>query len=425
MPSSFTTNKGYELMATGEQNNVWGIHLNTIISTLDLNMGGNLIVPVSSSNVTLSAAQAENVFFSVTGTLTSNVAVIFPAVGGFYVVKNGTSGAFTVTAKTPSGTGVVVPQGSTIWVYSDGTNVYSCQNALVGGAIVGGTIDNAIIGSITPAAATVTNLTVTGTATGVPTVPTGALLPFAGVNAPSGFLLAQGQAVSRTTYATLFNVVASATTGTTNGTTLVSSVASTAGFQIGFYVSGPNITAGTTIAGFTVNSITLSIAATGSAVGQAITVSPYPLGDGSTTFNLPDLQGRQVLGAGAGSGLTTRILGAKVGSETVTISQAMLPNVNFSGTCSGTTGNDSPAHTHNFLASGGTVGGLFDNSNSGSATYQTAGGTRLIISPSATQGPNTNHTHSISGTASVASGGSGTAAPVVDPTLVLNYIIKT
>lgn len=38
-------------------------------------------------------------------------------------------------------------------------------------------------------------------------------------------------------------------------------------------------------------------------------------GDGSTTFNLPDFQGRSPLGVGTGDGLTTRSLGDKGGEE--------------------------------------------------------------------------------------------------------------
>lgn len=38
-------------------------------------------------------------------------------------------------------------------------------------------------------------------------------------------------------------------------------------------------------------------------------------GDGSTTFNLPDLRGRTIVGAGAGPGLTARTLGALLGEE--------------------------------------------------------------------------------------------------------------
>lgn len=42
----------------------------------------------------------------------------------------------------------------------------------------------------------------------------------------------------------------------------------------------------------------------------------YGAGNGSTTFNLPDLRGRVPMGWGQGAGLTDRILGQKVGAET-------------------------------------------------------------------------------------------------------------
>lgn len=38
-------------------------------------------------------------------------------------------------------------------------------------------------------------------------VPTGSVIPFAGITAPEGFLLCNGQEVSRVTYARLFNVI--------------------------------------------------------------------------------------------------------------------------------------------------------------------------------------------------------------------------
>ena len=43
-------------------------------------------------------------------------------------------------------------------------------------------------------------------------------------------------------------------------------------------------------------------------------------GDGRTTFGLPDLRGRVPIHQGSGPGLTPRQLGAKSGSETVTLS---------------------------------------------------------------------------------------------------------
>jgi microcystin-dependent protein len=48
-------------------------------------------------------------------------------------------------------------------------------------------------------------------------------------------------------------------------------------------------------------------------------------GDGQNTFALPDLQGKAIIGAGAGPGLTPRTLGAAVGSSTASLTSAQLP----------------------------------------------------------------------------------------------------
>ena len=48
-------------------------------------------------------------------------------------------------------------------------------------------------------------------------------------------------------------------------------------------------------------------------------------GDGRTTFGIPDLRGRIPLHAGTGPGLSARRLGAKSGSEKVTVTTNQLP----------------------------------------------------------------------------------------------------
>jgi microcystin-dependent protein len=48
-------------------------------------------------------------------------------------------------------------------------------------------------------------------------------------------------------------------------------------------------------------------------------------GDGQITFALPDLRGRLPLHAGRGPGLSSRVLGAIGGTETVTLTAAQLP----------------------------------------------------------------------------------------------------
>ena len=49
-------------------------------------------------------------------------------------------------------------------------------------------------------------------------------------------------------------------------------------------------------------------------------------GDGRTTTALPNLQGRAPMHPGRGPGLTARKLGARVGVDTVTLSEAQIPS---------------------------------------------------------------------------------------------------
>lgn len=60
----------------------------------------------------------------------------------------------------------------------------------------------------------------------------------------------------------------------------------------------------------------------------AVLSTEYGAGDGSTTFNLPDFRGRVAVGAGAGGGLTARALGAEGGEETHVLSTGEMPSHN-------------------------------------------------------------------------------------------------
>lgn len=51
-------------------------------------------------------------------------------------------------------------------------------------------------------------------------------------------------------------------------------------------------------------------------------------GDGRTTMALPNLMGRSAMHPGRGSGLTSRRLGEKTGSTTVTLAEAKIPSHN-------------------------------------------------------------------------------------------------
>lgn len=100
------------------------------------------------------------------------------------------------------------------------------------------------------------------------------------------------------------------------------------------------------------------LACDGSAVSRTTYAALYALlgttwgvGDGSTTFNLPDARGRVPMGAGAGSGLTARTVGQSGGEETHLLTTGELP--------AHTHGVTDPGHRHNIQSDNdhGSTGG--------------------------------------------------------------------
>ncbi|MFH1158771.1 MAG: tail fiber protein [Pseudomonadota bacterium] len=160
-------------------------------------------------------------------------------------------------------------------------------------------------------------------------MPAGSVMPYAGLTEPSGWLFCYGQAVSRTAYAALFTAIS----------------------------------------------------------------TTYGAGDGSTTFNVPDIRGRVIAGqddmggssanrlTGLTGGLNGDTLGATGGEESHILLTAGMP-----------------AHTHSVTAVGS--GSLVVVNSSGSSA---AGSSSLTTS----------------------STGGGAAHNNVQPTIILNYIIKT
>jgi microcystin-dependent protein len=184
-----------------------------------------------SGNVALTSAdfvsdQARRRILKLTGSPGASYTITVPSVEKFYFVVNQSNAAQTIKA---GGVGYSVPAGSARPVACDGTDCF-------------------------------------GPDASVPTV-IGAVIDFAGTAEPSGWLFCYGQAVSRTTYATLFGAI-----GTTFG-----------------------------------------------------------VGNGTTTFNLPDLRGRVVAGqddmggssanrlTGLSGGLNGDTLGATGGAESHTL----------------------------------------------------------------------------------------------------------
>src|SRR5210317_1380080 len=130
MANSTSANLKLTVQATGENSGTWGQITNTNLLILEQAIGGYDAVGVTSgatltfSNGVLS--NGKNQVIKLTGTIASNVNVTIPdSIEKTYIVENATTGAFTVTFKTSSGTGVTwstIDKGTKL-VYSDGTNV--------------------------------------------------------------------------------------------------------------------------------------------------------------------------------------------------------------------------------------------------------------------------------------------------------------
>lgn len=124
MANTPTTNKGYTKQSTGDNIGTWGPIVNTNFDLIDKNLGGTFSIALTNVNVTVAAADAENVIYQLTGALTGNVVITFPAVGGVYTLANACTGAFTVTiACAGGGLSVIMPQGITRLMVCNGTDI--------------------------------------------------------------------------------------------------------------------------------------------------------------------------------------------------------------------------------------------------------------------------------------------------------------
>lgn len=195
--------------------------------------------------------------------------------------------------------------------------------------------------------------TVAGT---VGLVPPGTITPYSMRTAPTGYLVCDGSAVSRTTYAALFAVLHLSATITvtiaTPGVVTWTSHVLENGDPVVFTTTGAlptGITAGTTYYVINKAANTFQIAATvgGTAINTTGSQSgvhtgihaPYGRGDTSTTFNVPDLRGRVLialdnLGGSAASRITSAstnggnstTLGGAGGAQTHTLTTTEMPS---------------------------------------------------------------------------------------------------
>ena len=137
MANSTSASLKLTVQTTGENSGTWGQFTNTNLLILEQAIGGYAGVGLNAttgatltfSNGVLS--NGKNQVLKLTGTITTSVNVIIPdSIEKTYIVENATSGAFTVTVKTTSGTGFTfgATEKTRVILYSDGTNIVEVIN---------------------------------------------------------------------------------------------------------------------------------------------------------------------------------------------------------------------------------------------------------------------------------------------------------
>ena len=132
MASTFSELK-FELIGTGDQAGNWGVTTNdnigTAIEQAITGLGNpvftsdaNLVISLTDT-VALQTARALVLNTTSTVSLTTSRDLVVPTIEKQYIVHNNTTGGQAITVKTPSGTGVSVPNGAKMHLYVDGVNV--------------------------------------------------------------------------------------------------------------------------------------------------------------------------------------------------------------------------------------------------------------------------------------------------------------
>lgn len=129
-----TTNKDLNLPAYNQTVPTWDQPLNANFTIIDNALGSSTsTINMAPGNYTLSTAEIQNMRIVVGGTLLTNRELIFPAgVGGNWIISNGSTGNFAITAKVSGGSlSITLPQGKHLTVFSSGTELYQADDGLV------------------------------------------------------------------------------------------------------------------------------------------------------------------------------------------------------------------------------------------------------------------------------------------------------
>ena len=353
MASTYSDRLRIELMAAGDQSGTWGDTTNTNLGTLieeaiaglaDVSMTSDTDYTLTANNGATDEARQMILKVASTVSLTATRAVIIPQKEKLYIVHNNTTGSQKIHVKTSAATGVEVSAGFQALVYCDGTNVISVLPQALNETATSGNVLS-YNGS---------NWVASDPDTLVNTFSSGMILNWAGniSSPPSGWLVCDGTAVSRTTYSSLFTAISTA----------------------------------------------------------------FGTGDGSTTFNIPDMRDKFVIGSG-----NTYNQGDTGGSA-----DAIVPSHNHTASFSG------GSHYHNTFRGEVSTTQLYDQINgvflrNHAATNRDVGADPDAVIGGTNNTPNGGRTAnaSLSGSVTVNTTGTSVTDANLPPYVALGYIIKT
>lgn len=182
MSSTYSPDLRIELIGTGDQAGVWGATTNNNMAyVLEQAIAGYVSVAVASANqaltylngATATAADNQSVHASIALTTSTgaNFAVYAPPASKQYTIYNASSYTATIYNSTvignttAAGTGVAIPAGKTMTVWSDGTNFAQQNTHLISPTLASPTMTTPTLG--TPASGTLTNCIGLPVSTGV------------------------------------------------------------------------------------------------------------------------------------------------------------------------------------------------------------------------------------------------------------------
>jgi microcystin-dependent protein len=378
MSSTYSPSLRIELIGSGDQAGTWGQTTdNNFAYIFDSAIAGYQAVTVTSTAQALTyvngPTSTANLNQSVYAILKFNgaaaaSAIYAPPVSKQYIIWNNSGYTITIYNSTvignttAAGTGVAIPNGKTMTIFSDGTNFIQQNTALRDVDLLGSPT------APTPAAGNNSTLVATTAFVQVNGTPTGGLMLWPTASPPANWLICNGAAVSRATYATLFAVVS----------------------------------------------------------------TTFGAGDGSTTFNLPNYTDRVPIGAGSayavnaqGGSATTTLTTTELPAHTHSASSSSSSSSSFSG-AAGTTGSTNIDHNHNESWSAPDFGGPITAARlNATGVQRVTGGMNSNQNHVHTFTPAGSVSTSTSTSTTIGSTGSGAAFTNLPPYLGIYFIIKT